>query len=264
MLRGGTLKNDSPDDAVQNANNEAVITLALEDIGRLDELQVRNKQDNATINAYMTSYKNGAEMPPVKVARINGGYFLVDGWHRVAALERLNEYQVEAVVVASTIEEARAYAATANLLHGLPLKKGELRNALKLYIKCKRHKNEYGVLKSYREMEEELGKRIPYSTIRKWIRQDFPALFRAKQKQGDDDPFAKYNGKRGHGRLSVFNLDKTAKGILNNLISVCRAMKNDDELREISDNLREFLSDLEAGSIPLKPAMDATIENDDF
>ena len=50
--------------------DKQVITLALEDITRETGLQVRNELDNATINMYMSSYKNGAKMPPVEVARI--------------------------------------------------------------------------------------------------------------------------------------------------------------------------------------------------
>lgn len=59
---------------------------------------------------------------PIRIARCNDTMYLVDGFHRVAAYERLEREEIPAdrfvVVEASSIEEVRALAAGANVQHG--------------------------------------------------------------------------------------------------------------------------------------------------
>ncbi|MDD4195835.1 MAG: ParB N-terminal domain-containing protein [Syntrophorhabdaceae bacterium] len=135
-----------------------VVTLNIDDIALIEELQVRKKLDNKTINTYMNSYKNNADMPIVKVAKIYDGYVMVDGWHRLEAMKRLGYPQLEVEIVAYSMPEAKGCASTANVTHGLKINKGEVKKALGLYIKGGRHlKGKYGTIKPYRDIAKELG-----------------------------------------------------------------------------------------------------------
>lgn len=67
-------------------------------------------------------------------------------------------------------------AATANTRHGLPLTNQEQRQVFRTYIRTKQHLQGRR-RKSYREMQDDLQK--PHTTLRNWMAQDFPGLFRA-------------------------------------------------------------------------------------
>jgi hypothetical protein len=146
------------------------------------EFQMRRKLDAGTVKKYENVYKSGKPMPPVKVARVAGVLVLVDGWHRVEALKRLNVSRVDAEVTEATREQALWMAARANLEHGLPLKTNELRDVFRTFIKAKQHVLPRGRLMSYRDIGAELGK--PQSTIYAWMKKDFPAI--AAKMAGDE------------------------------------------------------------------------------
>jgi hypothetical protein len=150
------------------------VRLAIKSIAKDRKFQVRKKLDGATVKRYENNYRTGHEMPPVKVAMVDGVPILVDGWHRVQALENLGAGHVEAEVQRATRREAHWLAASANLSHGLPLKQSELREVFRAYIKAERHIRPKGNLKSYREIAADLGK--PHGTIYNWMRKDFPRV----------------------------------------------------------------------------------------
>ncbi len=151
-----------------------VIFMAINQIARDGQFQVRNKLNDLTVKRYENNYRSGRDMPPVKIAQVGDVPILADGWHRVQALENLGETHVQAEVHTATREEARWMAGSANLSHGLPLKQGELRNVFRFYIKSKQHVLPKGKLKSYRDIAADLGK--PHGTIYNWMKRDFPRI----------------------------------------------------------------------------------------
>lgn len=151
-------------------------TIKITDLSRDPAFQVRSKMSDGTVKRYMAIFKSGKEMPAVQVAVVNGVPVLVDGWHRVAALERLGHLTVEAVVTQSSRQDARWMAAKANTEHGLPLKPAEHREVFRAYVQAKQHVRPQGRLKTYREMGTDLGR--PHTTIRNWTKRHFPALYR--------------------------------------------------------------------------------------
>lgn len=153
-----------------------VAVVCVKDILREKTLQVRIKLDPKTVDRYASAYLSGAEMPPIQVAKVNSALVLIDGWHRIAALEKLGSPYAEAVIIETTIQEAAWLAAKANIAHGLPLKKSEIKNAFKAYVKGKQYLDARGKLKSYRTMAQELGGVVHYTTIRNWMRHYFPRL----------------------------------------------------------------------------------------
>ena len=156
--------------------------VGLSEVVSLDQMQLRSQTDPRVVEDYRRAMQAGAVFPPVKVAHVNGAMLLVDGFHRIAALRALHVDHVEAEVVpATSLEEARWEAAKANLAHGLRLKRGERRGVFRAYVQARRHRHEgrrRGRLKSYREMAADLPG-FPHTSLRNWMRQDFPAVFMA-------------------------------------------------------------------------------------
>ncbi|RDI60876.1 ParB N-terminal domain-containing protein [Microvirga subterranea] len=146
--------------------------------------QVRNKLDKVTIKRYAEVYRSGKTIDPVRVSLVNGVLILVDGWHRVAALELIGIPRADAIITENTEAEALWIAAKANLEHGLALKAAEFRSVFRAYIRARQHikgKNNY---KSYREIGLDIGRR--HTTIRNWMIKDFPKIAR---KMGGTDEF---------------------------------------------------------------------------
>jgi len=144
-------------------------------------LQVRNKLDSAAIARYAEMTRAGKLPPPIKVARVKGLLYLLDGWHRMEAgalqtMKGLDGEEVLALMADMTEPQARWESAQANLGHGVPLRNREMRNVFRAFIKAKRHIKQDGNYMSYREMGEALGK--PHRTIHEWTRRDFPHLAR--------------------------------------------------------------------------------------
>jgi hypothetical protein len=152
-----------------------VRTLSISAIARDDRFQVRRKMLPQTVETYRQVYRSGKAMPPVKVALIEGVFVLIDGWHRVAALEQNGEQMVEADVAEMSREEARWQAAKANTEHGQPLTRAERREVFRVYVRTKQHHGKRkGQFKSYRDMGVELGH--PHTTVRTWMMKDFPRI----------------------------------------------------------------------------------------
>ncbi|RVN11146.1 hypothetical protein CN120_02335 [Sinorhizobium meliloti] len=136
--------------------------------------QVRRKLDQVTVKRYVGVFLAEKEMPPIKVALVNDVPHLVDGWHRLAALEQIGRTATRAMVIETTEREAKWLAASANMEHGLALKPGEVRAVFRAFVRARKHRNARGVLLSYREIGFELGK--PHTTVRNWMMKDFPKV----------------------------------------------------------------------------------------
>lgn len=152
----------------------ALTNVSINQIARDAKFQVRKRLNEATVKRYENNYRAGRTMPPVKIALVKDVPVLVDGWHRLKALENLGKAHVEAEVQKTTRREALWLAASANLSHGLPLKSAELRAVFRAYIRSDQHVLTNGRLKSYREIAADLGK--PHGTIYNWMRKDFPRV----------------------------------------------------------------------------------------
>lgn len=157
-----------------------------EDIIKHAPWQVRRNLDAAAVKKYRDMTKAGSTPPPIKLARVRGKLYLVDGWHRMEAgalqvTRGLDGQEVLAEVAPMSDGEARWAAAQANLGHGVPLKAAELHAVFKAYIKAKQHLKPDGTLRSYRDMAPIIGK--PHTTIRTWMLKYFPAV--ARQMAGE-------------------------------------------------------------------------------
>jgi hypothetical protein len=163
------------------------VTVEIASLLREQRFQIRSssKLHAGTVTRYANALKAEQELPPIQVAKLNGAAVLVDGFHRVAAMERLGRPYAEAVlVVVASEEEARWLAAEANLNHGLRLNSSDMRGVFRAYVNAGRHKKGRGV-KSSREIARDLSGMRGHNTILAWMRSEFPSI--ARQMSGGDD-----------------------------------------------------------------------------
>ncbi|WP_374437301.1 ParB/RepB/Spo0J family partition protein [Tabrizicola sp.] len=169
------------------------IRFPIADLHRDPRFQIRTRMEPATVDRYANALRADVELPPVRVAMVGGVPVLVDGWHRVAAHQITGASHVLAFVTEATAQEARWLAAEANLTHGLPLKKGELRSAFRAFITARRHRvparagQGPGRL-SYRDIAKALGGHVTHQTASNWMHKDFPDI--AKEYGGEATPMA--------------------------------------------------------------------------
>lgn len=161
----------------------------IKDLLRSSEFQMRDGLDLVRILQYAKSYREWANMPPVTVAQVstNGDMILVDGFHRVDALEHIGRGSVTACVhKVATRKEALLMAARANNEHGKELTRGEKHKAFRAYVGAGGHLDRHHsgggrgrpptTTKSYRVIAGELGGTVGHSTISRWMKEDFPQV----------------------------------------------------------------------------------------
>ncbi len=106
--------------------------LKLNDI-RIDEnLNVRELLDEDTITRYMECFE---QLPPIVVFETDDGYLLADGFHRYEVAKRLEREAIDAEVKLGGYDDAKEYAAIANLKHGKPLTRAERGKAVEVMLK---------------------------------------------------------------------------------------------------------------------------------
>jgi hypothetical protein len=174
--------------------HQETVRIELVTITKAPEFQVRRKTDPVTVNRYAEVIKAGGEFPPVRLARVRVNQDAtepvlvpVDGFHRIAAHEKLGLAYIEATIADMDPVLAQWKAAEANMSHGLPLSSKEVREAFRRFIRAKQHvkgnkRNGKPDLMSYREIGAKIGK--SYGTIRVWMKQDYPKIY--TQMGGDD------------------------------------------------------------------------------
>lgn len=152
-----------------------ITTVEISAIVQRTDWQVREKINDRLVRDYVTHYVHGANMPPVRLANVNGALVLIDGWHRLRAQRQLNRSSVAATVEEMTEAEAQWQAALANNANGLRLKRSERRNVFEVYMKTGRYRRGRSV-KSYREIARDLGGLATKSTIENWMKSGHPKI----------------------------------------------------------------------------------------
>ncbi len=175
-----------------------------------------------------------------------------DGWHRLEAVRTNGESSVDAIVTDMTDAEAQWAAAQANLTHGLPLKPREVRVVFRAYVRSKQHRKGKSY-KTYREISGELSHRAGHTTIRNWMKADFPKVYRA---MGDRDPRADSSDKN----RDVPHITPLARAMnsLDQAAAEAPALSPEDR-QALLDHLREIAKRIEAGK-----AWESEPENTDF
>jgi hypothetical protein len=81
-------------------------------------LQSRVAMDEELIGEYTDAILRGDRLPPASVVFDKMYYYLVDGWHRCAALEAAGKCEVEAEVTPGTYRDAQLASCAANSKNG--------------------------------------------------------------------------------------------------------------------------------------------------
>ncbi|SNT56457.1 ParB-like nuclease domain-containing protein [Tardiphaga sp. OK246] len=214
-----------------SGTSQEPLRVKIADIAIRDDWQVRNKIDRATVNSYKGTYKNSGnssgQLPPVTLARVDGTLRLVDGWHRLRALELLGESTVEATIFDATMSEAKFAAAMANMAHGLPLKHGELRKVFNAYITTRQHITKAGRIKSYRDMQQDLNNRVAHKTIYNWMKKDHPKIAAKMAEQYRDEDKARYHD-GGPPPQDTFSALAVAMANLDQALAEARSMSPEE------------------------------------
>lgn len=245
MGRKKTVKDFDESNRIAQTGENTISEVGVDWILRDSNFQVRSKLDPETIRRYASVYASGGEMPPVKVAQIGDAYVLVDGWHRVAALERIGKGTVKAVIVQATKKEALWMAAEANLQNGLPLKSSEIRYAFRNYIRSKQYADGKRNLKSFRQIAMEIGGLRHYTTIRNWMREDFPKL--AARYSGEE---AGPGGLRDKTLVNLF--EKTVRDALKATQAAFKGVEGPARRGQLIKQAEDVLAEMKAGE-PWKP-----------
>ena len=214
--------------------------------------QVRAKIDGGKVHEYATAMRAGAAFPPLRLARINGALFLIDGWHRLEAHKRRalltkdREERRSLEAIPATIEEmsekdARFAAATANLKHGLPMKLREKRKVFSLYMRQQRYWNAVGQPKSTRKIAEELGGIAAHTTIWTWIKRCYPRVA-AQMAQPETQRRAGAEPPKPFAPPSLF--PKDARGHLEAARKAVRGVVDPEERRSIFEEVQQFVAEL--------------------
>lgn len=148
----------------------------IENIIRNNHFHARTRIDPKTVSRYATALKQGVVFPLVKIAVIDESPVLIDGYHRVEALRRAGKHTVEAELVEVDADEAKWLAFQANAAHGKPLKSKEYREGFRRYVRARHHRKGKGRYRSYREIASALGGSVHHTTIRNWMKRDFPKI----------------------------------------------------------------------------------------
>ena len=207
------------------SSTKEIVEVQIKDIIADPSFQARFKLDRGQIKRYATVYRSEKHtMPPIELADVEGVLYLVDGWHRLEAQKGINgtNETVKAVVHHMNISEARWRSALSNLSHGLPLKPKEIRNVFKIYIKTRKHRKADGTLKSYREIASDLEGIVAYTTIRNWMKADFPKLF---SKYSGESSGASLDGPKEVDTVEE-NLKKAADDALATLSTAYKGLKD--------------------------------------
>jgi len=108
------------------------------------DLFLRNNYDRDAIERYKELYQSG-KTKPILVSKINNEYILVDGFHRLKILTKLNEKFIDCKVENIPEDKLRERAIEENLKHGVKLSKDERNNCIKnLRIRDNKKEREIG------------------------------------------------------------------------------------------------------------------------
>ena len=109
-------------------------TLPIEKITTDVGLQMRDAESETVIDDYAEAIRQGDVFPPVTVYTDGTHFWLVDGFHRLAAYKKCGLDSIPCVVRQGTFNEAKACACEANTDHGHRRSNQDKRNAVREYL----------------------------------------------------------------------------------------------------------------------------------
>lgn len=227
-----------------------VRSVRLDDLVTVPDYQIRKRTDPGTVARYAGFLRAGAELPPVKVGMIDGALVLLDGFHRVEAHRKAGRWEIAAEIVATNAREAKWLAAEANMKHGLPLKRSELRGAFRAFVHAGRHLDARRRVLSLREMAQGCGVGS-HNTVRSWLEKDFPRIYRQLRTE--------YPQGGGLRRAPGRTLAEIAEESIRAAVAAARGVPDEDERARLALALRQAAAEVENPSpLVLAPIEETT------
>ena len=141
----------------------AVIHLDIASIRRDGGTQVRANLSEETIREYAAQMEAGDLFPPVTVWYDGSGYWLSDGFQRVAAAEQIGRTSILAEIRRGSLSDARWSSYAANSRHGIRRSKEDILNAIRQALE---HSN--ARMLSHNQLAKHLN--IPETTLRRLLK----------------------------------------------------------------------------------------------
>lgn len=208
--------------------------LPLAALSRHLETQVRGATDRVVVRRYARAMGTGTVFPPLLAADVNGALVLVDGFHRRAAMEELGIEEAEIEIQpCKTLDGAQWLGFNANLRHGQPLRPRHYRPAFRAFIRAGNHKRPDGEFMSYREIATELPG-LSYSTVRRWMQADFPAIFKAFGQDGGNP-----NGSLREGPSQESVLTRECEALVDDVRALMEGVRSPSKRARVAIKLRE-------------------------
>jgi uncharacterized ParB-like nuclease family protein len=163
---------------------------------RLDgETESRTRINAEVTEEYVELILEGIELPPVRVCWDGTSYWLTDGFHRVAAAQRLGHKTISAEVFHGTLSDAQWDSYRANAVHGLRRTPADVKLVI---ARALRHEN------SAKLTNCELARHLHVSekTIRRF-RSQLPSA------QAEDERIARRKGQEY--KINTANIGKAGK-----------------------------------------------------
>ncbi len=111
-------------------------TVPIEDVILDERCQARAEVSHETVTDYADAYRSGAKLPHVDVFAVLGKLYLVDGFHRVAALRVAGESFARVRIVGEgDLDAAIWHATSVNAAHGLRRSNADKRRAVLLALR---------------------------------------------------------------------------------------------------------------------------------
>lgn len=134
-------------------------TVPIEDVILDERCQARAEVSHETVTEYADAYRSGAKLPPVDVFAVLGKLYLVDGFHRLAALRVAEESFARVRIVGEgNLDAAIWHATSVNAAHGLRRSNADKRRAVLLALR-----SAIGSEQSSRTIAEHVG--VHHSTV---------------------------------------------------------------------------------------------------
>ena len=149
------------------------MTLPLADVRACpDRFQFRASKDvdGAHVRSLARDMAANGQLEAVKVAKVGKAHYVVDGFHRRAAAERIGWSSIDVLAAKMSMGEARDFALLANTRNGKSLSRADKANIFEVYVADGKHRDEHGEVKPSRLIAAEMHVGYSHEAIRKKLK----------------------------------------------------------------------------------------------
>jgi hypothetical protein len=223
-----------------------------------EDLQMRVAGlDKRHVRVLEQSYLAGDDLPAIKVAKVGKALYVLDGHHRLEAVDQAGLSHVWAEVAPMSLNQAKDFALLANTQHGKNLRPWDKARIFDAYVQRGKHLDAEGNVKPSRAIAVELNRVYSHETIRKKLKErgielntslEFPGGYKPFQpeeyEEDDEATWAAYRVGEAHEYLHRFSslLLSLEKEVQQQLLTTARTLLHRLERGERPERYLETLS----------------------